>query len=144
MKSARRIAREGLVQGLYQWQLTGHESEAIRGHILAQPHFVRGDQAFFTELLPAVIAQSAQLDAQLAPFLDREPGAVSPVEHAILWIAAYELAHRPETPFRVIINEAVELAKVYGGTDGHKYVNGVLDRLAAVARPQEARAASRG
>ncbi len=143
MKSARRLAREGLVQGLYQWQLTGHDAATIRGHILAQPHFARADQAFFSELLPGVIAQSEVLDGQLLPFLDREPSAVSPVEHAILWIAAYELAHRPETPFRVIINEAVELAKVFGGTDGHKYVNGVLDRLAAVARPQEAKAATR-
>ena len=143
MKSARRLAREGLVQGLYQWQLTGHDAAAIRGHILTQSHFARADQAFFSELLPAVIAQSEVLDGQLLPFLDREPSAVSPVEHAILWIAAYELAHRPETPFRVIINEAVELAKVFGGTDGHKYVNGVLDRLAAVARPQEAKAVTR-
>ena len=144
MKSARRVAREGLVQGLYQWLLTGHDAAVIRGHILAQPHFARADQAFFSELLPAVIAEAPELDARLAPCLDREPAAVSPVEHAILWVAAFELMHRPETPFRVIINEAVELAKVFGGTDGHKYVNGVLDRLAAETRPGEAQPVSRG
>ncbi len=146
MKSARRRAREGLVQGLYQWQLTGHEASAIQGHIVTQEHFARADQAYFARLLPAVIAESAALDESLRPFLDRDPGAVSPIERAILWIAAYELRHHPETPFRVIINEAVELAKLFGGTDGHKYVIGVLDHLAAQERPEEiaARARSRG
>ncbi len=144
MKSARRRAREGLVQGLYQWQLTGHEAPAILGHIVAQEHFPRADQSYFAELLPAIMNDSAALDESLRPFLDREPTAVSPIEHAILWIAAFELRHRTEMPFRVIINEAVELAKVFGGTDGHKYVNGVLDRLAAQERPEEINARTRG
>jgi N utilization substance protein B len=144
VKSARRRAREGLVQGLYQWQLTGHEAAAIQGHIVAQEHFARADQAYFAQLLPAVIAETAALDESLRPFLDREPQAVSPIERAILWIAAFELRHHPETPFRVIINEAVELAKLFGGTDGHKYVNGVLDRLAAQERPEEIAARVRG
>ncbi|MHB8353421.1 MAG: transcription antitermination factor NusB [Burkholderiales bacterium] len=146
MKSARRRAREGLVQGLYQWQMTGQDAAAIRGHIVAQEHFARADQAYFAKLLPAVIAETAALDDSLRPFLDREPEVVSPIERAILWIAAFELRHYPEMPFRVIINEAIELAKVFGGTDGHKYVNGVLDHLAAQERPEEiaARSRSRG
>ncbi|MDE2258861.1 MAG: transcription antitermination factor NusB [Betaproteobacteria bacterium] len=144
MKSARRRAREGLVQGLYQWQLTGHEAPAILGHIVSQEHFPRADQTYFAELLPAVMAESAALDEALRPFLDREPAAVSPIERAILWIAAFELRHRSEMPFRVIINEAVELAKMFGGTDGHKYVNGVLDRLAAQERPEEINTRTRG
>ncbi len=138
MKSSRRRAREGLVQALYQWILTGHEVQSIQGQIVAQPHFARADQDFFSKVLPGVITQNEALDAMLVPFLDRAPQMLSPIEHAILWIATFELVHCPETPFRVVINEAVELAKVFGGTDGHKYVNGVLDRVAAQQRPGEA------
>jgi N utilization substance protein B len=144
LKSARRRSREGLVQGLYQWLLTGHEPQVIQANIMAQEHLARADQAFFSATLPAVIAESAQLDQQLQPWLDREASALSPVERAILWLATFELLHHPETPFRVIINEAVELAKLYGGTDGHKYVNGVLDKLAANLRPGEAQAKRQG
>ncbi len=140
MKSARRRAREGLVQGLYQWILTQHEVSFIRAQIVAQDRFARADQAFFDAVLVAVVQHCAQLDARLQPYLDREAKLLSPVERAILWIAAYELLYHPETPFRVIINEAVELAKVFGGTDGHKYVNGVLDRLSLEVRPQEVKA----
>lgn len=139
MKSARRRAREGLVQGLYQSLLAGHGSREIEAHLLGQEHLVRADKTFFSNTLSGILGDTGQLDAMLAPFLDRAPEALSPVERSILWLAAFELRHHPETPFRVIINEAVELAKRYGGTDGHKYVNGVLDRLAAQERPLELR-----
>ncbi len=140
MKSARRRAREGLVQGLYQWLLTHHEVPVIRAQIVSQERFARADLAFFDRVLAAVVHQSDLLDARLQPYLDREAKQLSPVERAVLWIGAYELLSHPETPFRVIINEAVELAKVFGGTDGHKYVNGVLDRLSLEVRPQEVKA----
>lgn len=137
MKSARRRSREGLVQGLYQWLLTANETDDISAGVLAQDHMARADKKFFQEVLPEVIAQSDALDACLQPFLDREASTISPIERAILWVSAFELLHHPATPFRVIINEAVEIAKVFGGTDGHKYVNGVLDKLAAESRPDE-------
>lgn len=125
------------MQGLYQWLLTANEADDIAAGILAQDHMARADKKFFNAILPEVMAQSASLDASLQPYLDREATTISPIEHAILWVAAFELLHHPETPFRVILNEAVEIAKVFGGTDGHKYVNGVLDKLAAAARPVE-------
>lgn len=140
MKSARRRAREGLVQGLYQWLLTHHEVPVIRAQIVAQERFARADLAFFDAVLGAVVQQGALLDERLQPYLDRRATLLSPVERAILWIGAHELLAYPETPFRVIINEAVELAKVFGGTDGHKYVNGVLDRFSLEVRPQEVKA----
>jgi len=137
VKSARRRSREGLVQGLYQWLLTANETADIAAGVLAQDHMARADKKFFQALLPEVIAQSADLDARLQPYLDREASTVSPIERAILWVAAFELLNHPETPFRVILNEAVEIAKVFGGTDGHKYVNGVLDKLAVATRADE-------
>ncbi len=139
MKSARRRAREGLVQGLYQSLLAGHGGREIEAHLLEQEHLARADKTFFSNTLAGILDNTGQLDTMLAPFLDRAPEALSPVERSILWLAAFELRHYPETPFRVIINEAVELAKRYGGTDGHKYVNGVLDRLAVQERPLELR-----
>ncbi len=144
MKSARRRAREGLVQGLYQSLLAGHGSREIEAHLLGQEHLARADKAFFSSTLSSILGDTGHLDAMLAPFLDRVPEALSPVERSILWLAAFELRHHPETPFRVIINEAVELAKRFGGTDGHKYVNGVLDRLAVQERPLELRSTPPG
>jgi N utilization substance protein B len=94
-------------------------------------------------ILTGVVRESEALDERLRPYLDRPVAALSPVEHAVLLVGAYELLHRIETPYRVVINEAVELAKAYGGTDGHKYVNGVLDRLAAEARAVEVQAERR-
>ncbi|MCX7894156.1 MAG: transcription antitermination factor NusB [Burkholderiales bacterium] len=138
-KSARRRAREYALQGLYQWLVAGGEPRAIAEQLAADEGFAKADAAFFRRLLEGAAAAAPELEAALAPSLDRKPAALSPVEHAVLLIGAYELMHLPEVPYRVAINEAVELAKDYGGTEGHKYVNGVLDKVAARLRPDEAR-----
>src|SRR5262245_24691686 len=141
MKNGRHLARELAVQGLYEWLIAGHDARAIE-HRLAEEvkSFEKADRELFDELLHGVIREAADLEARLAPFLDRKVSALSPVERAVLLLGAYELLHRLETPYRVVINEAVELAKAYGGTDGHKYVNGVLDRLAGELRAVEVKA----
>jgi N utilization substance protein B len=138
VKSARRRAREYAVQGLYQWQLAGHPASDIRTQLAEDPHFDKADAAYLRELLDGTIAEAEALKGDIAPALDRKVESLSPVERGILLLAAWELKHSPEVPFRVVINEAVELAKSYGGTDGYKYVNGVLDKLAASLRPREA------
>ena len=137
MKSARRRAREYALQGLYQWQLAGAAAADIRGQLAEDEHFDKADAAYFGALLDGTIAEAEALKGELAPLLDRKVDALSPVERGILLLAAWELKHSPDIPFRVVINEAVELAKAYGGTDGYKYVNGVLDRLAPALRPGE-------
>ncbi len=139
MKTARRRARELALQALYQWRLTGYPMAEIEPQLRGQKEFERADAGLFERLARGVPAQATSLDALLAPQLDRAPEALSPVEHCILLLGAYELRECPETPFRVVINEAVELAKTFGGTDGHKYVNGVLDKLAPKLRAAELR-----
>ena len=139
-KSPRRRAREFALQGLYQWRLSGNDEAAIEAHLREAEEFNKVDRAFFTGLLRGVLIQESELQAQLQAFLDRPFGELSPVEASVLLAGAYELVNYPETPYRVIINEAIELAKGFGGTDGHKYVNGVLDKLAAKLRPVEVEA----
>ena len=139
-KSPRRRAREFALQGLYQWRLSGNDEAAIEAHLREAEEFNKVDSAFFTGLLRGVLIQESELQAQLQAFLDRPFGELSPVEASVLLAGAYELVNYPETPYRVIINEAIELAKGFGGTDGHKYVNGVLDKLAAKLRPVEVQA----
>jgi N utilization substance protein B len=138
-KSARRRARELAMQGLYQWLLSGEDAAAVAAHIRDMDGFAKCDRAHFDALLHGGIEQAAALDAVLARHVDRKTTLLSPVEHALLMIGVYELMHCLDIPYRVAINEAVELAKAFGGTDGHKYVNGVLDRCAAELRPAEAR-----
>jgi N utilization substance protein B len=138
-KSARRRAREFAVQGLYQWQVGGQDGAAIEAHAADVAGFDKADGELYRTLLESTIANAPGLQAALAPYIDREWNEVSPVERSILLLAACELRHCPETPYRVVINEAIELAKSYGGTDGHKFVNGVLDKLAVTLRPDEAR-----
>ncbi|HEU5282418.1 MAG TPA: transcription antitermination factor NusB [Burkholderiales bacterium] len=136
-KGSRRRSRELALQALYQWLVAGHEADDLCRQ--AGPDLQRADQAYFETLVRGVIERAAELDAGLQPFLDRPAKALSPVEHALLLIGTFELSVSLDVPYRVVINEAVELAKAYGGTDGHKYVNGVLDKLAAQLRPGEAR-----
>lgn len=138
-KNARRRSREFALQGLYQWQLAGAGVTEIKQHLATVAGFERADGDYFSALLSGVINHAAGLEEVLQPHLDRKFAELSPIERAILLIAAFELSNLPDVPYRVAINEAVELAKSYGGTDGHKFVNGVLDKLAAVARPDEAR-----
>ncbi|MBX3648134.1 MAG: transcription antitermination factor NusB [Rhodocyclaceae bacterium] len=138
MKSPRRRAREFALQGLYQWQLSGNDLPAIEAHLSAAGGFEKVDRALFDLLLNGAMAEAADLQGLIEPLLDRPYAELSPVERAILLLAAFELKRHLEAPYKVVINEAIELAKSYGGTDGHKYVNGVLDKLAASIRPDEA------
>jgi N utilization substance protein B len=139
-KSARRRAREFVLQGLYQW-LVGHNDEAaIETHLSDGDGFGKADREFFTGLLRGVLARHEALRERLQAHLDRPFAELSPIEAGVLLAGAYELADCPQTPYRVVINEAIELAKEFGGTDGHKYVNGVLDKLAAEVRPAEVEA----
>ncbi len=135
----RHRAREFALQGLYQLHVSGNAPSTIRQELTEATGFGRADAAYFEALWSGVSAGSDALVAALVPHLDRRPEALSPIERAILVIGAWELQQRREIPYRVVINEAVELAKAYGGTDGHKFVNGVLDRLAAGLRADEIR-----
>lgn len=138
MKSPRRRAREFALQGLYQWQLSGNEVPAIETHLAGAAGFEKMDRPLFDLLLRGAISEAAELQTLIEPQLDRPYAELSPVERAILLLATFELKRHLEAPYKVVINEAIELAKSYGGTDGHKYVNGVLDKLAALMRPAEA------
>ena len=138
-KSARRRSREFALQGLYRWLIAGGDAAAAEADVQEQEGFDKCDRAHFDALLHGSIEQAAVLDAVLAKHVDRKTSLLSPVEHAVLLIGVYELMHCMDIPYRVAINEAVELAKSFGGTDGHKYVNGVLDKCAADLRPNEAR-----
>lgn len=137
MKSSRRRAREFALQGLYQWQLAETEPTLIRAQLAEAGGFLKCDVAFFDALWQGVTGEFATLIAALRPYLDRAPEQLSPIEKTVLAIGAWELLRSPDIPYRVAINEAVELAKAYGGSDGHKYVNGVLDKLAAETRAAE-------
>lgn len=138
-KSPRRRAREFVIQGLYQWQVGGQDEAAIQVQAEGVTGFDKSDTALYSTLLNETRASAAALEADLTPHIDRRWDEVSPIERCILLLGACELKLHPETPYRVIINEAIELAKTYGGTDGHKFVNGVLDKLAAVLRAVELR-----
>ena len=143
-KSPRRRAREFVLQGLYQWRIGGADEAAIEAHVHEIAGFDKADRNFFLSLLRGILKQRVELVAAIEPHLDRKFDELSPIEASILLLGSYELQAHPETPYRVIINEAIELAKSYGGTDGHKYVNGVLDKLAAKLRPVEVEARQRG
>lgn len=139
--SGRRLAREVALQGLYEWLISGSEAALIDAHMHEQPDFAKCDRVHFDALLHGCIREAADLDEVLARHVDRRTTELSPVEHGVLMIGAYELKHCIDIPYKVAINEAVELAKSFGGTDGHKYVNGVLDKAAAELRPAEVQAA---
>lgn len=141
--SPRRRSRELVLQGLYQRQLSGNAAGVVHDDLAGSPGFARADQAYFDELWHGVAAEYDALLAALAPHLDRKPTELSPVERAILVIGAWELARRADIPYRVVINEAVELAKLFGATDGYRYVNGVLDRFAGHTRAAEIAALAR-
>lgn len=137
MAGSRKIAREFTLQGLYGWLVGGADVTLIAANLREDEQFARADEAYFRTLLYGVLKEEAALNERLAPLLDRTVAELSPVERAILLIGAYELLHCPDVPWRVAINEGVELAKKFGGTDGHKYVNGVLDKLAQDVRAVE-------
>jgi N utilization substance protein B len=133
----RRKSRELVLKGIYRNFMNQSELRQIQRDMADDPDFGRADEDYFYQLLEGVSKHMAELDNRLAALVDRKMVALSPIEHAILCISAYELIYDPSIPYRVAINEGVELAKLYGGTDGHKYVNGVLDKLAAEVRPNE-------
>jgi N utilization substance protein B len=143
-RSSRRRSRELALQGLYQWQLTRKDAVMIATELAENNDFAKSDADYFRALLHGAIENAPKLEAEITPFLDRSVSELSPVERGILLLAGYELMSELEVPYRVVINEAVELAKVFGGTDGHKFVNGVLDKLAGRLREIEVQAEGRG
>lgn len=137
MKGKRRKSREAALQGIYQWKLAGASAYEIESHFREEEEYSKCDPEYFSRLLKGTISEAETLEQAIRPFLDREFSELSPVEASILLMGTFELRNQPEIPYRVVINEAVELAKLYGGTDGHKYVNGVLDRVASRLRASE-------
>jgi transcription antitermination protein NusB len=133
------MARKLAMQALYQWQMTSHEANDISRQFVEGEEFGGADREYFDELLRGCIKGKEQIDAAIAPFIDRPLEQLDPVETAILMIGMYELRSRSDVPYKVVINEAVDLAKRFGATDAHKYVNAVLDRAA-----REIRAAEKG
>jgi len=136
-KSNRTRAREFALQALYQHLVGGNDAEAIDMFTRDLSGFHKADSVHYDSLLHGCIENAAALDALILPLLDRKMEHISPIEHAIMWIGAWEFRHFPEVPWRVVINECVELAKEFGGTDGHKYVNGILNGLAPALRAAE-------
>ena len=139
-RSSRRRSREFALQGLYEWLVSASDAGLIDAHMREQDDFGKCDKAHFDMLLHGCIREAGALDAVLARHVDRKTTQLSPIEHGVLLIGVYELTHCLDIPYRVAINEAVELAKSYGGTDGHKYVNGVLDKAAGDLRAVEVQA----
>ena len=133
----RRVSRELAMQGVFQWIFTGATAATVLKNLSELEGFENADAAFLKSQLKGTIGEFEGLRAHLEPLADRKWDEVSPVERAILLIGAWELVHSPEIPYKVTLNEAIELGKRFGGTDGHKYVNGVLDKLAAAVRPDE-------
>ena len=136
--SARRKARRFTLQALYQWQLAGAAVSDIEAQFLANQDFAKVDREYFHDLLHGALGQVKTLDELLTPYLDRRVEELSQVEKAILRLGAFELKERQDVPYRVVINEGFELAKVFGAEDSFKYVNGVLDKLARQLRYAEA------
>ena len=135
--SPRRQSRELAMQGVYQWIFTGATPGTVLKNLTELEGYKAADEGFLKSQLKGTIGEFEGLRAHLEPLADRKWEEVSPVERAILLIGAWELVHSPEIPYKVTLNEAIELGKRFGGTDGHKYLNGVLDKLAAAVRPEE-------
>jgi N utilization substance protein B len=139
-KSDRSRAREFALQALYQVLVGKNDAASVDVFTRELAGFSKADAVHFDTLLHGCSEQAAELDALIAPLLDRKLEEVSPIEHAAMWIGAYEFKHCLDVPWRVVLNECIELAKEFGGTDGHKYVNGVLDALAKQLRALEVQA----
>jgi len=140
MSRARSLARERALQALYQWQMTGQDLVDIDKQFMEEQDMKGADKKYFRELLHEIPGRLSELDARTEGVLDRGIEQVDPVERAILRIGIYELAHRIDIPYRVVINEMVELAKVFGAEQGHRYINGILDKLAVKLRSVEVKA----
>jgi N utilization substance protein B len=140
VKSGRTRAREFALQALYQHLVGGNDASAIDHFTRDLAGFHKADSVHYDALLHGCIDQAAALDALIVPLLDRKLQEISPIEHAVMWIGVYEFQHAPDVPWRVVLNECIELAKEFGGTDGHKYVNAVLNGLAPTLRSAEVEA----
>ena len=138
--AARTRARRRAVQALYAWELSGNPMRRVIDDFRREQDMQIADLEYFEDLLRGVEANCRELDGGLAPFLDRDIERVDPIERAVLRLAAYELGHRPDVPYRVVLNEAVEVTKRFGSEQGHTYVNGVLDKLARLWRVTESAA----
>lgn len=137
-QSRRGLARRLTVQALYQWLVNETQPEALLKQFREQPEGLgRADGDYFTELLKGVVDQAPELTMAIVPHIDRPLSQLDPVEHAVLLLGAYELTHKIEVPWKVVVNESVNLAKVFGAEEGYKFVNGVLDKLARDARGRE-------
>jgi transcription antitermination protein NusB len=136
-KSRRHCSRELALQGIYQWRVAGGTVDFIEAQLHDTDEFQKADGKYFSILLRHVLSNIEILEKQIQPCLDRPLKELSPIEYAILLISTCELANFPDIPYRAVINEAIELAKSYGGTEGYKYVNGVLDKLAVQLRAIE-------
>jgi transcription antitermination protein NusB len=139
-KPPRSRAREFAVQALYQHLVGKQDAEAIDQFTRGLSGFHKADAVHYDALLHGCIREAGELDALIVPLLDRKLEELSPIEHAVMWIGAYEFLHAADVPWRVVLNECIELAKEFGGTDGHKYVNGVLNGLAPKLRGPEVEA----
>lgn len=140
---ARSLSRKFAMQALYQWQLTGQSCAELRNQYAAEEGFSDADRDYFEALLTGTTGERESLDAELGSLLDRPVSQLDPVEHAVLLIGLYELRVQIDVPYRVVINEGVDLTKRFGATDGHKFVNAVLDRAARSLRAAEQSAAAR-
>jgi transcription antitermination protein NusB len=134
---AKALARKLAMQALYRWQLNDAPWQDVVSEFATEEGMDNADREYFRELVQGVCGAREALDAELAGYMDRSPTMLDPIEHAVLLIGAFELKNRPEIPFRVVINEGVSLTKRFGATDGHKFVNAVLDRAARTLRPHE-------
>lgn len=138
MSKARNRARRLAVQALYEWQMTGTSEAEIKSRFLDDKKDKTVDKIYFKELIAGVIDNASELDETITPLLTRPLAEIDRVEHAILRLSTYELMHRQDIPYRVVINEGVELAKTFGAEQGHKFINGMLDKLAKSLRATEA------
>lgn len=143
-RTPRRRARELALQGVYQWLVAGNAVQGIEAQLKEGSGYHKADSEYLHHLLTGAIAAQSALEDVLKPHLDRPVAELRPVERAILLLGAFELRQQIDIPYRIVIDEAVELAKSYGGTDGYKYVNAVLDKLARELRPVETGAAPSG
>lgn len=135
--SARHKARELAVQGIYSWQMTKNPAQQIELHLATTSDMTKVDMAYFQELLRGVVNDYDTLDTRIRPYLGRLPEELDPVEKAVLRLATYELLERPDVPAKVVVNEAIELAKSFGAEESHKFVNGVLDKAIRTLRKHE-------
>jgi len=135
---ARSRARELIIQALYQKQLTGHDAQELVKQFKDRDEYRRADQEYFNETLPAICDRQAALETKIAELADRPPSQLDPVELAVLFLGFFELEDRQDVPYRVVIDESINLARRFGSVDGYKYVNAVLDKAAKKLRPNEA------